>query len=108
MTENLENLKKWVGEKETDIDYVTVPSVHRLAATLDREDPMPKLGEPLPIGWHQILFHAWFVIRRSVPMDTRRAAISCRRYRCREECSQASAIRFMRRSTSETKSDANL
>jgi 3-methylfumaryl-CoA hydratase len=56
MTQNLEDLKKWVGEKETDIDYVTVPSVHRLAATLDREDAMPQPGEPLPIGWHQILF----------------------------------------------------
>jgi 3-methylfumaryl-CoA hydratase len=56
MAENLEGLKKWIGEKETDIDYVTVPAVHRLAATLDREDSMPKIGDPLPIGWHQILF----------------------------------------------------
>ena len=56
MAQNLEDLKKWVGEKETDIDYVTVPAVHRLAATLDREYPMPKPGEPLPIGWHTILF----------------------------------------------------
>jgi 3-methylfumaryl-CoA hydratase len=56
MSENLEDLKKWVGEKETDIDHVTVPSVHRLAATLDRADEMPKIGDPLPVGWHQILF----------------------------------------------------
>jgi 3-methylfumaryl-CoA hydratase len=56
VTQDLEHLKKWVGEKETDVDYVTVPSVHRLAATLDRDDPMPKMGDPLPIGWHQILF----------------------------------------------------
>jgi 3-methylfumaryl-CoA hydratase len=56
MAQDLEQLKKWIGEKETDVDYVTVPSVHRLAATLDREDSMPKLGDPLPIGWHQILF----------------------------------------------------
>ena len=56
MTQDLESLKKWIGEKETDIDYVTVPSVHRLSATLDREDAMPKMGDPLPIGWHQILF----------------------------------------------------
>jgi 3-methylfumaryl-CoA hydratase len=56
MTQNLEDLEKWVGEKETDVDYVTVPSVHRLAATLDREDAMPQPGEALPIGWHQILF----------------------------------------------------
>ncbi len=56
MAQNLEELKKWIGEKETDVDYVTVPSVHRLSATLDRDDPMPKLGDPLPIGWHQLLF----------------------------------------------------
>jgi 3-methylfumaryl-CoA hydratase len=56
VTQDLEHLKKWVGEKETDVDYVTVPSVHRLSATLDRDDPMPKMGDPLPTGWHQILF----------------------------------------------------
>ncbi len=56
MTQNLEELKKWIGQKETDVDYVTIPAVHRLAATLDRDDPMPKFGDPLPIGWHQILF----------------------------------------------------
>ena len=32
------------------------PAVHRLSATLDRDDPMPKIGDPLPIGWHQLLF----------------------------------------------------
>jgi len=53
---DLEDLKKWIGEKEVDIDYVTIPSIHRLSATLDREDPMPKFGDELPIGWHQLLF----------------------------------------------------
>ena len=52
----LENLKKWIGEKETDVDYVTVPAVHRLSATLDRDDAFPKMGDALPIGWHSILF----------------------------------------------------
>ena len=56
MTQDLEKLKEWIGQKESDIDYVTVPAVHRLAATLDRDDPMPKMGDPLPVGWHQILF----------------------------------------------------
>ena len=56
MAHNLEDLKKWIGEKETAVDYVTIPSVHRLSATLDRNDPMPKVGDPLPIGWHQLLF----------------------------------------------------
>ena len=56
MTAELENLKKWIGEKETDVDYVTIPSVHRLSATLDRDDAIPQMGDALPIGWHSTLF----------------------------------------------------
>ncbi|MGH8634233.1 MAG: FAS1-like dehydratase domain-containing protein [Burkholderiales bacterium] len=56
MTQDLEKLREWIGQKESDVDYVTVPAVHRLAATLDRDDPMPGMGDPLPVGWHQILF----------------------------------------------------
>ena len=63
MAQNLEKLKDWIGERETDVDYVTIPSVHRLAATLDRDDPMPKNGDPLPPGWHTLLFPR--VVRQS-------------------------------------------
>jgi 3-methylfumaryl-CoA hydratase len=56
MTEDLEKLKAWVGQRESDVDYVTVPAVQRLAATLDRNDPVPRIGDPLPVGWHAILF----------------------------------------------------
>src|SRR3970282_619494 len=56
MAQDLEKLKEWIGQKESDVDYVPVPAVHRLAATLDRDDPMPKMGDPLPVGCHQILF----------------------------------------------------
>src|SRR5688572_5774214 len=56
MAHDLEKLKDWIGEKESALDYITIPAVHRLAATLDRDDPMPKAGDPLPIGWHAILF----------------------------------------------------
>ncbi len=63
MTQDLEKLKEWIGRTESDIDYVTVPAVHRLAATLDRADAMPKMGAPLPEGWHQILFPR--VVRQS-------------------------------------------
>lgn len=54
--QNLEQLKDWIGQRETGVDYVTIPQVHRLAATLDRDDPMPRVGDPLPYGWHLILF----------------------------------------------------
>lgn len=56
MTQELEQFKEWIGRKESAVDYVTVPLVHRLAATLDREDPLPRLGDPLPLGWHSVLF----------------------------------------------------
>ena len=56
MALDLAKLKQWIGRRESDVDYVTIPAVHRLAATLDRDDPMPRNGDPLPIGWHFILF----------------------------------------------------
>ena len=52
----LESLKKWIGEKEHAVDYITVPGAHRTAAMLDRDDPFPRIGDPFPIGWHAILF----------------------------------------------------
>jgi len=63
MGQDISGLKKWLGEKETAIDYVTVPTVHRLSALLDRDDPFPKPGDPLPIGWHAVLFPR--VVRQS-------------------------------------------
>jgi 3-methylfumaryl-CoA hydratase len=63
MSQELEQLKQWIGSKESDVDYVTIPAVHRLAATLDRDDPMPKHGDLLPVGWHSILFPR--VVRQS-------------------------------------------
>jgi 3-methylfumaryl-CoA hydratase len=56
MTQLTERLREWIGRTESDVDYVTVPAVHRLAATLDRDDPVPRVGDPLPPGWHQVLF----------------------------------------------------
>lgn len=52
----LEHLKQWIGRREVAVDHVTIPAVHRLSATLDRDDPTPKNGDLLPIGWHSILF----------------------------------------------------
>jgi len=60
---NLESLKEWIGRKETAVDHVTVPMVDRLSATLDRDDPYPKTGAPLPVGWHALLFPR--VVRQS-------------------------------------------
>ena len=64
MTQELEKLKEWIGRREADVDYVTIPAVHRLAATLDLEFPMPRAGDRLPVGWHFILFPR--VVRQSL------------------------------------------
>jgi 3-methylfumaryl-CoA hydratase len=56
MGQDLESLKKWIGTKETALDYITIPMVHRAAAMLDRDDPFPKEGDRFPIGWHAFLF----------------------------------------------------
>ncbi|HTP95128.1 MAG TPA: MaoC family dehydratase N-terminal domain-containing protein [Burkholderiales bacterium] len=54
--DELEQLKQWVGRKEGGVDYVTIPLVERLAATLDLDLPPPKEGDALPIGWYTVLF----------------------------------------------------
>ena len=56
MEQELESLKKWIGARETAIDYVTAPLVHRVNAMLDRDEPFPKVGDRFPIGWHAFLF----------------------------------------------------
>jgi 3-methylfumaryl-CoA hydratase len=56
MSSELDRLKEWIGRTETAVDHVTIPAVHRLSATLDRDDPFPRAGDVLPIGWHSILF----------------------------------------------------
>ena len=53
---SLADLAAWVGRTETRADWVTVPVAERLSATLDRNDPPPRIGDRLPIGWHGTLF----------------------------------------------------
>ncbi len=46
--QELESLKKWIGEKKTAIDYVTVPTIHRLSALIDRDGAYPNVKPPSP------------------------------------------------------------
>jgi 3-methylfumaryl-CoA hydratase len=62
VADDLEKLMDWIGQKESGSDDVTVPLVERLAATLDLEHA-PQEGEPLPAGWHSVLFPR--VVRQS-------------------------------------------
>ena len=50
------NLQDWVGRTETRHDQVTPAPIAGLSAALDRDDPPPEPGEPLPPLWHWLYF----------------------------------------------------
>lgn len=56
MSENIDYLRKWVGKVETQTDFVGSTPVAALTATLDREDPLPQSGDPLPPLWQWLYF----------------------------------------------------
>lgn len=56
MSDNLDDLKPWVGRKETATDVATAWPVIALTATLDRRDPEPVPGAAIPLGWHWLFF----------------------------------------------------
>ena len=51
-----EQLRAWIGRKETRTDIVTAWPIIGLAATLDRTDPTPRAGDAIPPGWHWLYF----------------------------------------------------
>jgi 3-methylfumaryl-CoA hydratase len=46
----------WIGKQEEFTDQMTLAPVKALIATLDRNDPDPKLGDYLPELWHWLYF----------------------------------------------------
>jgi 3-methylfumaryl-CoA hydratase len=46
----------WIGRTESRSDTVTLAPVAALSATLDRDDPAPQPGDPLPLLWHWLYF----------------------------------------------------
>jgi 3-methylfumaryl-CoA hydratase len=56
MTDSLEHLRQWVGRKEAHQDLATAWPIAALSATLDRDDPAPKMGDAIPEGWHWSYF----------------------------------------------------
>jgi len=52
----LDRLGDWVGRTQTVEDYAAPFPVRALSATLDEDDPDPRLGEPLPPLWHWLYF----------------------------------------------------
>jgi 3-methylfumaryl-CoA hydratase len=53
---DIEHLKQWIGSKESFTDQMTLAPVKALAATLDRQDPDPSVGDRLPELWHWLYF----------------------------------------------------
>src|SRR5438874_13254014 len=49
-------MNEWIGRQETTYDVVTPTPIAALAATLDRDDPPPVHGDPLPPLWHWLYF----------------------------------------------------
>ena len=49
-------LREWVGKTETAEETIARFPVAALSATLDREDPLPRDGDPLPALWHWLFF----------------------------------------------------
>jgi len=56
MSLDIDHLRSWIGRQEVLTDRVTRVPVAALSATLDRDDPPPKGGDPLPPLWHWLYF----------------------------------------------------
>jgi 3-methylfumaryl-CoA hydratase len=50
------SLQEWVGRSETRTDTLDARPVALLSATLDRDDPPPRIGGLLPPLWHWLYF----------------------------------------------------
>ena len=61
MTLDIEHLRSWIGKTESRTDIVSALSVQGLAATLDRDDPEPRAGDPVPPAGHWLYSLAPFV-----------------------------------------------
>jgi 3-methylfumaryl-CoA hydratase len=56
MSLDLDHLRTWIGRREVLTDTVTKVPFTALSATLDRDDPPPREGDPLPPLWHWLYF----------------------------------------------------
>jgi 3-methylfumaryl-CoA hydratase len=50
------DLTRWVGRQERRVDLVSPSHLAAWNATLDRDDPFPREGDPVPPGFHWALF----------------------------------------------------
>ncbi len=57
MSQNLNDLKDWIGRTETVYDFVSPTIIAGMSATLDRDDGEPQFGDPIPASWHWLFFN---------------------------------------------------
>jgi len=57
MSENLDNLKDWIGRTETIEDFISPTIIAGMSATLDRDDGEPEFGDAIPASWHWLFFN---------------------------------------------------
>ena len=53
---DIDHLRGWIGRQELLHDSITAFPAAALAATLDRDEPDPVAGDPLPPLWHWLYF----------------------------------------------------
>lgn len=53
---DLDHLKQWIGKVDKQSDWVSVTPLRALAATLDRDDPIPEPGHMVPPCWQWLYF----------------------------------------------------
>ncbi len=53
---DVSELQKWIGKTEARTEVITAAPIAALSATLDRDDPLPQQGDPLPPPWHWLYF----------------------------------------------------
>jgi 3-methylfumaryl-CoA hydratase len=56
MNIDIDHLKKWIGKTELTSDEVAGTPLAALSATLDRDDPPPRIDDPVPPLWHWLYF----------------------------------------------------
>jgi 3-methylfumaryl-CoA hydratase len=56
MSVELSDLQRWIGKEECRHDQVTAAPLACLSATLNRDDPFPSVGDPVPPLWSWLYF----------------------------------------------------
>ncbi len=56
MTDKIPDYGDWIGRTEHAQDDITAQAVAAMSATLNRDDPLPRNGDPLPPLWHWMYF----------------------------------------------------